>query len=209
MEVGLVRVDRLSIGDDAAELLELLGEGGDQALAVGLLVVNRGDLLDAGRREQVLSGKGTLDGVRGARAEVGGVGPYRRGGVFRTLGQRRVGVGGGDLDDLGAGQHRLGALGDAGVQVAHDAGDIWLTGKCGGGVLAHVGHALVVLGFDLESPAGDGAGGVGLAHGELHGVLDTQAQSRQVAGQRCHDADHCSLSTAGRAAGAAVSGATR
>ena len=70
-EVLVVGVDRLGGDDLAAELLERLGEGSDQALAVGLLVVDGRDLLDAGRVEQVLRRERTLDVVGGAGAEVG------------------------------------------------------------------------------------------------------------------------------------------
>src|SRR5665647_3366027 len=105
-------VDRLSSNDGAAELGELPGERLDQTLAVGLLVVNSRDLRDAGL-EQVLRGERTLDGVRRTGAEVRVIGPLRRRLEVGTLGQRRVGVGGRDLDDLRGGEHGLGALADA------------------------------------------------------------------------------------------------
>jgi len=113
----------------------------------------------------------------------------------------------GDLNDVGLGEHRRGALSHAGVQVAHDAADRGVTGKCSRGVLARFGLGLVVLGVDLERPAGDGVAVVRLLHGELDGVLDPKAESRQVAGQRCHDADLDDLVTVRRAGACIASGA--
>jgi len=111
-----------------------------------------------------------------------------------------------DLDDLGGGEHRLGALAHAGVQVTHDTSDVALAGEGGRGVLADVWLGLVVLDFDLDGPARDGVGGVGLLDRKLDRVLDAKTESRQVTGHRCHDADLDGL-VAARRAGARIAGA--
>jgi hypothetical protein len=158
-------------------LVELGREGLDEALAVGLLVVDGRDLLDARARRG--TGPRTGPGPRrwcrcGSR--------WRRGAWGRrvvALGQGRVGVGGGDLDDLRGREDRLDLEGDAGVQGADDTDNVVVTGQLGGGVLAHVRLGLVVDGLDLERPAGDGLLLVGLLDGQLDGVLDAETKAER------------------------------
>ena len=138
--------------------------------------------------EQVVRRKAALDDVGGAGPEERRVGPLRVGRI-RAHGQGRVRVGRRDLHDVGRGEHRLQRLRDRGVERTDDADDLVLTGQLGGGVLADVGLGLVVLGRQLQGPAGDGLGLVGLSDGQVDRVSDAQTQSRQVPRQRCDDAD--------------------
>jgi hypothetical protein len=108
---------------------------------------------------------------------------------LRALGEGRVGVGGGDLDELGVVEDLLHGLGDRGVQRADDAEDVLVGDQLGGVLLARGGLRLVVEGLDLEGDPVDGLLLVGRLGGEVHGVLDAEAQRGEVAGQRGVDAD--------------------
>ena len=106
-----------------------------------------------------------------------------------ALGEGRVGVGRGDLDELGVVEDLLHGLGDGGVQRADDAEDVLVGDELGGVLLARGGLRLVVEGLDLEGDAFDVLLLVGRLGGEVDGVLDAEAQRGQVAGQRGVDAD--------------------
>ena len=190
-----------------AALGELGGEGVNEALAVGLLVVDGGHALDADT-EEVLGRERTLDSVSGAGTEVVGVRPLLRCRVG-TLGEARVRVGGRDLGDVRRGQDRDGRLRHRGVQRADHAENGVIGRELRGGVLAGLGLGLVVLGRHLELPAGDRVGVVGLLDGKGDGVLDAQAQGGQATGQRRDDADLHRLGASSGAAGAGVAASAR
>ncbi len=177
-------------GDLAAELLELVGEDGGEAGAVGLLVVDDEDLLLAGVLEEVLGGELALDHVGGGGAEVGVEAALELAlAPVVTLAERGVGVGGGDLRQLGGGEDALHLLGDARVQRADDAEDVLVADELGGVGLAGGRDGLVVEGLDLELDARDLVVLVGRLGREVHGVLDALTESGEGTGERGVDAD--------------------
>ena len=180
----------VSAADDlAAELLVLLRERGDETLAVGLLVVDRRDLLDAGLLEQVARGERALDRVGGAGAEVGRVGALRGGREVGALGERRAGVGRGDLVILADASTGCTLCATLEFSVPTTPTTSLSDDELGRGVLADVGLRLVVLGRELEGPARDGLGLVGLLDGQVDRVLDAEPERGEVAGQGRDDAD--------------------
>jgi hypothetical protein len=136
-------------------------------VTVGLLVVDRRDLLQALVLVEIPGGERSLDVVGGAGPEVVRVGPLR---IVRilTLGQGDTGVGRRDLDDLGAVQDRLHGLGDRGVQRAHHADDLLVTCQGGRCVLTGRRCGLVVLCVEFQRPPRNGLVLVGLLDGQIH-----------------------------------------
>ena len=177
--------------DLAAELLELVAKVRGEAGAVGLLVVDDVDLLD------FLASLYRYCAANGPwMASVVAVRKYVLNGRFflpvlpvRALGQRGVGVGGRDLDQLGVVEDLLHRLGDVGVQRADGTEDVLVGDELGGVLLAGGGLGLVVQGLELERDAVDLLLLVGGLDGEVGGVLDALAERGQVTGQRGVDAD--------------------
>src|SRR4051794_3508648 len=209
-EVLVTRVDLLVRGDGATVLLPLLLELVDEAGAIGLLVVDRRDLLDALRLE-VLGRERTLDCVRRSNAEVGLVRPrlvaLRE---VRSLGQGRVRVGRRDHDDVLVVVGLLLLLRHAGVQGADDADEVALAGEAGRDLATDVGVGLVILRVELDGPAGDLLVLVRLLYGEVDGVLHAESECGQRAGERGGHADDDGFAaTAASGAAAAVTPTTR
>ena len=180
----------LGAHDLAAELGELVLEGGGQADAVGLLVVDDVGLLGLHLLPRVLAVEGALHLVGGRGAEVGGeladalvLLPVL------ALGEVGCGVRRGDQREVVLLGDLLHGLGDTGVERADDAEDVLVAGELGGVLLADVGQGLVVEGFELEGDAVDFAGFVGVVDGELGGVADAQAEGGELPGGGGVEAD--------------------
>ncbi len=190
--------------DLAAELGELLREGLHEAVAVGLGVVDRGDLGDVQVVVHEVGRERALDRVRGRGAEVGLVRARLAGLPVRALRQRRVGVGRGDLDHVRVVEDLLHRLGHAGVQRADHADDAAVGHERRGVLLTDGRVLLVVLGHQLEGDARHFVVLVRGLDGEVRRVLDAEAERRQRAGQRRVDADLDHRATAAPASAATI-----
>jgi len=141
--------------DLAAFLLELLLELRDETGAIGLLVVDGRDGLDA-RGDEVLRRERPLDGVRRGDTEVGLVGADLVAlGLVRALRQLDSGVGRRDHDDVLVVVGLLLLLRHAGVERADDADEVALAGEVSSDRATDVGVGLVVLWVELDRPALD------------------------------------------------------